>query len=698
MIEFTKKNKKIILSSSIFIGINSNIYCGCKGKKCSGEKTNTTLENNNSTTKTGNPNPSENPDPQKKLDPKENPPKPGETPGENPQQNEFLQKKQSLLQKIEDLKKLCPKCKGMSSGGKTYDQIYSEELREYEDEINKIIEVPNNNRLNNIEFKIETTKEKINKTANQLINSEKLCDFSKDINTIKDDIVRNNLEKEKEDLSTKNWTQDVTEEVKNLEKKINDQLNKEDSGRKNREEKRKNVLDLLKKLENLKLNLTLLSYKLDITENQITEAKTIEDLNGYEGTLKNTEKNINQIIADQNRICKDRNDFIDSFKRRRIEIADSSIFENLSIKKKLKDNEPNDGEINEYYQMYQDMTNDIFNSGMVLNLLVYRYILKLEGFTTALDNIFKKNTQYWFLYLFNKSNANTFSPSVIEISKNNYKIGLELDKKKCLEVESGDFCVENEKFKYLRCKEGCSNGANCVSCKLRKLLTDEGILDDFLNIYKQQGEASDKPEAMLMKRILFTGLKKDKQDIKSYYSTSKESNLDKFKNDVNNKIIKSVMIEWALTIEFMKKFILKYYGSDKFNLYRTFGPGNNNFIDLNIIKHDLYESTCLMAPAFIPDNSTIRNNIEKVKLCSFTKTKNYVKYYRCFFNHIISPNEECILKGDYEHEIGFIGINEKYEKISNKSGDEYINEYNNFLKNATLNNAKKNLPGATISI
>ena len=364
----------------------------------------------------------------------------------------------------------------------------------------------------------------------------------------------------------------------------------------------------------------------------------------------------------------------------------------------MKNNNPTEDEINEYYQMYQDMTNDIFNSGMVLNLLVYRYILNLEGFTTALDNIFKKNTQYWFLYLFDELNAITYKPSVIETAKDSYKIGVNYPVKPCLKVESGDFCVENVKFKYLRCKDGCSNGDICVSCKLRKLLTDEGILADFLKIYKQQGEASNKPEAMLMKRILFTGLKKDKQDIKLYYSTSKESKLDEFKKDVDNKIIKSVMIEWALTIEFMKKFIPKYYVSDKFNLYRTFGPDNNNFIDLNTIKHDLYESTCLIAPAFIPDDNKIRTHIDQVKLCSFAKTKNYVKYYRCFFNHIISPNEECILKGDHEHEIGFIGINEKYEKISNKSGDEYIEEYNNFLKDATLNNAKKNLPTVNITI
>ena len=207
---------------------------------------------------------------------------------------------------------------------------------------------------------------------------------------------------------------------------------------------------------------------------------------------------------------------------------------------------------------------------------------------------------------------------------------------------------------------------------------------------------------MLMKRIIFTGLKKDKQKLDSYYSTSNKYKLENFKTDVDYKFIKCVMIEWALTIEFMKRFIPKYYnGSSDFNLYRTFGPGDNNFINLNTIKHDLYESTCLIAPAFIPQGShnEILNNLNNVKLCSFTKTKNYVKYYRCFFNHIISPINKCILKGDYEHEIGFIGIDEKYERINNKTNEEYIEEYDNFLRNETIINAEKNLPtGAKISL
>ena len=692
---FIKKNKNILLSSSIFIVINNNIYCGCrKCKKCNRD----TSENNDSTTTTENQDHRGNLDPKKDQNPPQNPPKPGKKPSENPQKTPFELKKEELLKKIEDLKKLCPKCKEVSSNGITCDLIYLEELKEKEDEIKKIKQLT---ILSNKENDLNDIEKKINSTINFL----KLGSFDIKINKIEDEIIKSKLKNEKKELLTNCYINDITKQINELEKKINDQLNKEDpnrkdedSGGKDGEDKNKKIVDLFKKLEDLKVNI-LKKIDLEVTNDQITGATTILELNNIETTLRSKETEINKIINDQNTICSNKDEFKSQFGIRKNILADKF---NDPVKNHLKNSNLTDDEINEYYQMYQEMTenNEVFNHQIALDLQIYRYILKLEGFITAFDNIFTKNTQYWFLYLFAKSNANTWRPSVIKIAENNYKFGLSIDKKDCLEVDTGDFCVENEKFKYLRCKDGCKNGDNCVSCKLRKLLKKEDCLDLFLNIYKQQGEASDKPEAMSMKRILFTGLKNDKQKLDYYYSTSNEYKLEKFKKDVDHNFIKCVMIEWALTIEFMKKFIAKYYGSDKFDLYRTFGPGDNNFIDLNTIKHDLYESTCLIAPAFIPQgsNNEILNSINNVKLCSFTKTKNYVKYYRCFFNHIISPDDKCILKGDYEHEIGFIGINEKYERISDKSGDEYIKEYNEFLSNATLSNAKKNLPGANINL
>ena len=66
MLEFIKKNKNIILSSSIFTGINTNIYCGCKDISGKGDKnkkptdTTSTTSNNNNNTETPNVDPLKN--------------------------------------------------------------------------------------------------------------------------------------------------------------------------------------------------------------------------------------------------------------------------------------------------------------------------------------------------------------------------------------------------------------------------------------------------------------------------------------------------------------------------------------------------------------------------------------------------------------------------------------------------------------
>jgi len=52
MLEFIKKNKKIILSSSIFTGINSNIYCGCKNISGKGDESNNQKKETNKKTET----------------------------------------------------------------------------------------------------------------------------------------------------------------------------------------------------------------------------------------------------------------------------------------------------------------------------------------------------------------------------------------------------------------------------------------------------------------------------------------------------------------------------------------------------------------------------------------------------------------------------------------------------------------------
>ena len=72
MIEFIKKNKKIIISSSIFLGINNNIFCGSCCSKISGKNNKKTENDTNNQTNKSNNDPQNNPDHNK--DNPQNPP------------------------------------------------------------------------------------------------------------------------------------------------------------------------------------------------------------------------------------------------------------------------------------------------------------------------------------------------------------------------------------------------------------------------------------------------------------------------------------------------------------------------------------------------------------------------------------------------------------------------------------------------
>ena len=197
---------------------------------------------------------------------------------------------------------------------------------------------------------------------------------------------------------------------------------------------------------------------------------------------------------------------------------------------------------------------------------------------------------------------------------------------------------------------------------------------------------------MLMKRIIYDGLKKNKKY--DFYSLKiNKTNFyeqypkDEFCKEISDKFRKSVMIEWALTIEFMKRFIPKYYnGSNEFNLYRTF----NKIDSVDKIKPDIYESTSLIGNFFLGINKSNLFYLEPKYLNScnilFTKIEN-IKYYKCLFNYIVSPNEDTILKDDKELEIGFIGIDEKYVK---NEVENTVNGYMKYLDKSREENFDKN--------
>ena len=122
MLEFIKKNKKIILNSSIFIGINNlnnNIFGQCSGKCRKAEDKNIvdspTSESNNTINNNDNENPLEDKKPSEGKNPnKKNLP-------QNPSKSNFQIKKEQLLKKISDLEKLCPEFKRITSGCKAQD-------------------------------------------------------------------------------------------------------------------------------------------------------------------------------------------------------------------------------------------------------------------------------------------------------------------------------------------------------------------------------------------------------------------------------------------------------------------------------------------------------------------------------------------------------------------------------------------------
>ena len=614
MIDFIKKNKKIILSSSIFSGINNILYCKCGS--CSKDDKNKNIGINNA-------------DNDKKVT------------DTKPQEGDRKPQEDDIKDLLKDRKD------------------YLKDL------LKKVNE--NNNKLSDDKEQIKITDEIINSKTKK----EELDTIENDLNIYSSNIINK--------ISSKD-----AEQGKNL--------------------KREECLNLLEVCENLNKQLSD-SDKIDlgITKETINNENNVVNIDNFKKNLNDKKSEIEKKIIEENYICQTQEDFIIKFNEEKNALAE--LFSD-NIKKKLEDNDLKAEDLKEddddnYYKMYRKMTSDIFNHRIALHLQISRYILKLEGFITALDNIFEKKIQYWFLMYFQNIDDKIVNNRSYHVYKKNNRENYAIQKLKVtiknynnLEITSGDFFVENEKFKYVRCNNGCKNDQDCISCKLRKLLSDENILTDFLKIYKDQGAGSSKPEAMKIKYYLFQNLKKDKKKKDAYFSicSLNEKDFDEFQNNLNKENIKCILIEWALTIEFMKRFIPKIITGD-FYLYRTFSPTlSNNFIDLNTIKNDLYESTSLIAPSFIPD--TLNGDINKYKLCSFTQTVEPVELYRCLFNHIISPTEKTILLNDYEHEIGFIGIDKKYKRISDKTGDEYFKEYHHFLKTNIETYTKKNLKEA----
>ena len=665
---------KIIIINILYYFFNNNINCGCFCKKLSCK--NDTRQINDEVRK-------EN-DNQKK-------------------ENDEEKKKDDILKKKRE--KLLEKYKNIKS---------------------KNDELPENERINigyYEEFiKITTKEERLKEISDTLDEKEK--------NIL---AIWERINKKKYEEELKKTLEDRKKECNNLLKDVNKLI--EDNFTKYFKE-----IDIKNNIKIINDKYSKIIKKVNIDDsNEIKKA--IGNLDEIKKELNNKKDGIDKLIEEDNKkdkyVCETKEEFINKFNERKNELISSKYFKNIDLINKLTADLKED-ESDDYYKMYQQMTNDVFNHQIALDLQIYRYILNLEGFITALDNIISKGIK---LYVLSHVKENQISPYITGlkyIDRNKYYFcrNLDLDfeelndtnKEEFADLSSKhvrnfiseinkkeNFCtnlkknglidggntleeiknkfelfddrkiktgtitvdVKNEEFKYLRCdKKGKCGENNCVSCKLYNLLDKEGILELFLNIYRQQGEGSNRLEPLLIKRIIYDGLKKEIKHNNEFFSLKNEEKRKDFCKEISDDFRKSVMIEWALTIEFMKRFIPKYYGSNVFSLYRTF----NYLKSTSNIKPDIYESSSLIGNIFTSESSLTNDQI--IGRCFFTNIEN-VKFFKCIGNYIISPNEKTILKDDKELEIMSININEKYIKNEITDYLEYIDKlrHSNFNRN-----------------
>ena len=384
------------------------------------------------------------------------------------------------------------------------------------------------------------------------------------------------------------------------------------------------------------------------------------NLNIYSGCLCNNNNNNNN-NSETNNNDNEKNDKSNQKK-------DNKKEDNLKIKdlmNKFKDQNNRKNEyFKEYKKLYDEMTNDIFTEEVTLELISYIYILKKRGFIDALNNIFNQNIVFYSYLKFLNTRSETIQITEFYFDEfeedNNIKCKISVNKdglsKNCKERTSGSLYINDEKFKYLRCK-GC-NDSNCICCRLRIFLEEQKIKDKFKKIFQDQGKDSNSESSLDIKKFIYQSLKNEYKNIDFF---TKVENLNK---SLDEDFRKCIFIEWALTILFLERFIKYIYEENgKLNLYRSTFAKENNLIE-NITKTDLFESTSIFGPVFLLKNGY---NLLNLNNFEFFEVKD-VKFYRCLFNYIISFENDTIFgvwgDGDVEQEIGFIPINYNYHKMS----------------------------------
>ena len=289
--------------------------------------------------------------------------------------------------------------------------------------------------------------------------------------------------------------------------------------------KRNDVLKLFDEVDVIdkEIQKTYNKHFLNISREEILKEETIANLNIKKEFLNKIKTQIENFkkkeklktFSQDTQICEKEDDFINKFNERKNILADRF---NDELKNKLKSNNLIKTNIDDYFTMYQEMTKDVFTHGISLDLQIYRYILKLEGFVDALDEIIKKDKiRYDFFFNYEKS-AYCYFTDILKKGENEYLLNYDymndddltkLGYKKYKEIYSGIFYIDNVPFKYLKCNKKCINGNYCISCKLRNLLENENIGDLYEKFYREYGNLVGSDAAEIVKNFVFSYIKPD---------------------------------------------------------------------------------------------------------------------------------------------------------------------------------------------
>ena len=464
-------------------------------------------------------------------------------------------------------------------------------------------------------------------------------------------------------------------------------------------DKRNKIINIFDEVKNLIKEINKIIYfpYISIKKEQIESEENIENLSKFENELKKQKEELTELLKDinDNSICENEEDFIIKFNKRKNIL--SYRFKDEEMKNKLKSNDltKTDIYIHDYFTMYNKMITDTFTHKASLDLQIYRYILKLEGFIKALDNIFEKNIYYDFYTYYDITKPSCRYWSEIYKKDDNYYLNIAPKSKekdytskgyeKFRDIYSGMFRVDDDYFKYVRCQEGCKNGPDCISCKLRNFLNKEEIGEIYKKKYRDYA--------------ILTG---NNSELSSFigkcFTDSTSTSSYEYESLIPEK--KAFMIEWALTIEFMKRFIKRLYDKDEFYLYRTlFLLPTDSFKkikkDQEIGGKKYCESNSIFGPCYYKKEN---------RIYCFLSIK--AEYYRCFCNHIINPFPEPEeytgthyeylggkLLGDNESEIVYIPKNQKYnvEEIGHPNDDNSVQNLLEYSIRKSLENFKINM-------